>query len=111
MDNRPLSEQFRLNGLEWARLDEAASLMEETKSVRLSQHIQNLIAQDGNAKMPHNQPERMVKATQEWAEEIAAMVYLRGKANRAKIELEALRLQHAENQSFEANRRAEMKLY
>lgn len=110
MSNQPLSEQFRLKALQWVEADKIASIMEEMKSVRLAQHIQNMF-RETKGKLTHAEAERTVKANPKWEQEIRDMVAARTNANRLKVELEALRIQHAENQSFEANRRAEMKLY
>ena len=107
-DNRPLSEQFRLAGLAWAEADGAATLMEETKTARLSQHIQNIIDREGH--MPHAHAERMVKASLEWHSEVEIMVQLRTKANKLRIELDYIRMLAAEQQSYAANKRAEMRL-
>ena len=106
--NMPLSEQFRLVAKKWVEADRAASLMEETKTTRLSQHMQNLIREEGE--MPNATAERLVKASPQWQEDLIQMVNLRTQANRLKVQLEYIRMQFSEHQSFEATKRAEMKL-
>ena len=105
MSNQPLSEQYRLAALEWVELDAAARLLEDTKSVQLAQRMKAL---DGAPSVAS--AERDVKATPEWEADIKAMVEARTKANHSKVKLEWIRMRHAEQQSFEATKRAEMKL-
>lgn len=102
--NRPLSEQFRLAAKDWVDKDAAANLLEETKSAVLSQRMAAL------GDMPVSRAELIVKASPEWAEFVTQMVEARKAANLAKVKLEWLRMKHSEAQSYEATRRAEMKL-
>ena len=104
MTNQPLSEQYRLAALEWVELDAAARLLEETKSTQLAQRVKAL------GDVPVTSGERDVKASPEWEADIKAMVSARTKANKAKVKLEWLRMRHAEHQSLEASKRAEMRL-
>ena len=104
MSNEPLSEQFRIVAKEWVDADAAASLLEEMKSATLSQQMQAL------GEMPVSKAEMNVKASQAWADYIESMTGARKRANLLKMKLEYLRMRFSENQSFEATKRAEMKL-
>jgi hypothetical protein len=106
--NQPLSEQFRLLAKQWVGLDAAASLLEETKSAQLSSRIAVLIG--ANPDLAHNAAERTVKASEEWKADVAKIVDARRKANLAKVAVEYVRMRHSEHQSYEATKRAEMKL-
>lgn len=101
-----LSEQFRLAGIEWAHLDATASLLEESKSAVLSQMINMQLTPD----MAHNRAEMIAKASPQWSEYITKMVKAREEANLAKINVETIKMRHREEQSYEANNRAEMRL-
>lgn len=102
--NRPQSEQFRLIAKEWVELDGSARLLEETKTAVLAQRMKAL------GDMPAAHAEREVKASGEWADFIDKMVRARTAANLKKVQLEYIRMQAAEHQSFEATKRAEMRL-
>jgi hypothetical protein len=103
-DTAPISEQYRLIAKQWVEADAAASLMEETKSAVLSGWMK------GEGDIPVSRAEMNVKASKEWAEFIRAMLDARKKAALLKVQLEYLRMQHAEQQSAEATRRHEMRL-
>ena len=107
-NNLPLSEQFRLIAKRWCESDAAARLLEETKHDRLSQFMQDLIKRDGD--MPNATAERLVRAGEDWRRETVERVKGRTEANRLKLQLEYIRMQFSERQSFEATKRAEMKL-
>jgi hypothetical protein len=51
-----------------------------------------------------------VKASDEWKEHVVSMVQTRERASLLKVQLEYIRMKHYEWQSFNATRRAEMKL-
>lgn len=104
MSNEPLSEQFRIAGLEWAKLDNAAQLLEDGKSAFLAQKKADL------GDIADNKAERIVKSSREWATYIKTMVAARKAATVAKIEMEYMRMRFSEWQSAEANKRAEMRL-
>ena len=104
MSNAPISEQYRLAALEWVPLDAAARLLEETKTTVLSTKMKAL------GDLPAAHAERDVKASPEWREFIETMVQARTKANKAKLQLEWLRMRFNEWQSLEASKRAEMRL-
>lgn len=102
--NRPISEQFRLVAKQWVDADNAARMLEESKTAVLSQRM----AQLGDVPVSH--AEREVKSSQEWQDWIKGMVEARTRANLLKVQLEYIRMQFNEAQSFEATKRAEMKL-
>ena len=104
MTNRPISEQYRLAALEWVQADDAARLYEDTKSCRLSE----LMKAKGDVPVAH--AERDVKASQDWKDIINETTTARTIANRLKVQVEYLRMKHAEQQSLEASKRAEMRL-
>ena len=103
-DNRPISEQFRLVAKQWVDADNAARMLEESKTAVLSQRM----AQLGDVPLSH--AEREVKASPEWQDWIRGMVEARTRANLLKVKLEYVRMTFSEAQSFEATKRAEMKL-
>lgn len=102
--NRPISEQYRLVAKDWVDADSAARMLEETKTAVLAQKMKAL------GDMPAAHSEREVKASIEWAGFIEKMVKARTAANLKKVQLEYIRMQFNEFQSFEATKRAEMKL-
>lgn len=102
--NSTWSEQFRVVAKEWVSLDRAATLLEETKTLVLSQRIKAL------GDMAHNKAEAEVKASDEWLDHVTRMVEARSGANLKKVQMEYLRMKFQEWNSENANRRAEMKL-
>ena len=104
MSNEPISEQYLRKAHEWADLDNAASLMEESKSSVLSQ----MILAEGQ--IPLNRAEANVKASERWVKYIKEMVGARAAANHARVELEYLRMRHREWVGEDANNRLQAKL-
>jgi hypothetical protein len=104
MDDKPLSEQFRIVAKQWVDADSAANLLEETKSAYLAR----LMAGQGD--MPVSRAEMNVKASENWMEHITKMVTARERASLLKVQLEYLRMRFNEWQSDTATRRAEMRL-
>jgi len=102
--NLPLSEQFRLVAKRWVEADSAATLLEESKSAILAK----LMADQGD--MPVSRAEMNVKASEQWQDYIKDMVEAREKASLLKVQLEYIRMKFSEWQSYEATKRAEMKL-
>jgi hypothetical protein len=102
--NLPISEQFRLIAKKYVDADSAASLLEECKSAFLAK----LMAARGD--MPVSKAEMQVKASDEWSDYIGKMVRAREQAALLKAQLEFIRMRFAEEQSANANRRAEMRL-
>src|SRR4249919_2722262 len=97
MINEPLSEQFRLVAKSWCEADEAASLMEETRTAVLSEMINKVISY--NINMPYNKAELSAKSSPEYKEFVTTMVKLRSAANLLKVKLEWLRMRFSEQMS------------
>lgn len=104
MSNLPISEQYRLTAKEWVEADAAASLLEETKTAVLSQHMAAM------GDMPVSKAEMAVKSTAHWHQYLTEMVEARKKANLLKVKLKWVEMRFAEFQSAEATKRAEMRL-
>lgn len=104
MSNQPLSEQRRLIGNEWADLDSAARMLEETKSAVLSKMKMDL------GDIADNKAEKQVRASKEWHDFITAMVTARTLANRKKNDLKYIEMKFFEWQTHNANSRAEMRM-
>ena len=104
ISNQPLSEQYRLKALEWADLDNAARMLDEGKTTFLAQRKAAM------GDVPDSHAEKAVKASPEWSDYIKKMVRAKTLANKAKIELEYIRMRFSEWQSAEANQRIERKL-
>ena len=102
--NNPLSEQYRLAGLDWAQKNAAASILEETKTAVLSQRMNAL------GEMPTSKAERLIKGTEDWHKYLKGMVDAREAANLAKVTMEFKRMKYHEWQSMNASRRAEMRM-
>lgn len=102
--NLPVSEQYRIAAKDWVAKDGAARMLEETKTAVLSQRKAAL------GDIPDSHAEKIVKASEEWADFIKQMVEARSAANLARVKLEYLRMKFSEWQSGDANKRAEMRL-
>lgn len=102
--NAPFSEQFRIKGLEWADLDAAARLLEESKTAYLAQRKAAL------GDMTDAKAEKIVRSSQDWTDYIDKMVSAKKRANRARIELEFVKMRYWEHSGSDANKRAEMRL-
>lgn len=103
-ENLPISEQYRVVAKKWVDADAAAAMLEETKSAFLSR----LMADKGD--MPVSKAEMQVKASDAWKDYVTEMVEARKRASLLKVQLEYIRMKYHEWQSFEATKRAEMKL-
>lgn len=103
-NNLPLSEQYRLVAKRWVEAEAAASLLEDTKSAVLSQKMAAL------GDMPVSRAEMNVKGSAEWVEHVGKIIEARKQANLLKVQLEFIRMQSGEQTSYEATRRAEMKI-
>lgn len=103
-DSPPISEQYARVGHEWARLDSAASLLEELKSAKLSEWMMAL------GDIPVNRAEATVKGGHKWRDYIKDMIAARTAANHAKIDLEYLKMRHREWVGEDANNRIQARL-
>lgn len=102
LDNRPWSERYRVAGEEWADKESAAQLLEDCKSAVMAQRQAEL------GDIPVNKAEQIVKASPGWREYIENTVEARRLANKAKVNLEYMRMCFSEQQSKEANQRKEI---
>lgn len=100
----PISEQYRIIAKKWVDADSAATLREETKSAFYSQLMLD------HTDKPVNRAEIAVKASDEWQDFVASMVEARKEANLLKVQLKYIEMKFYEWQSYNATKRAEMKL-
>ena len=105
---QPLSEQFRIVGLQWHDAHAAASLMEEMKTTTLEKMKTTLIQERGD--MPDNRAERIVKASPDWEKYIRDMCAHRAKATKLKLQLDYIEMRRWEQSSVEATARVERRL-
>jgi hypothetical protein len=104
MSNEPLSEQYRIVAKRWVDAEAAASMLEDTKSAVLSQQMLAL------GEMPVSKAEMLTKANPEWIDHIKKITEARAAANLLKVQMEYIKMKSGEQASYEATRRAEMKL-
>lgn len=103
-NDAPVSERFRLAALKWTELDNAARMLEEGKTTYLAQQKTRL------GDMPEAKSERIVKSSKEWSDYIKAMVRSKTAANKARIEMDYLKMRMQEWIAAEANNRVERKM-
>lgn len=103
-DGFHFSEKFRLAAEEWVDRENAAQILEETKSLVMAQRQ----AQLGD--IPVNRAEQTIKASPAWMEHVEKIVEARRVANLAKVKMEVEKMRFHENQGREANARAELRL-
>lgn len=104
--NLPIADKYAMVAMRWVDEDNAARLLEETKSTVLEERKNALIEK---TPMADNAAERQAKADPGWKKWIENMVTQRTKANKLKIAMKVLDMRHSEQQSLEATRRAELK--
>lgn len=104
MSNQPIAEQFRIAAEDWSDKEAAASILEESKSAILARRMTAL------GDVPVNRAERDVKASPEWQKYIDEMCLARAAANKAKVQLEYLRMLYWQYNGSEATKRAEMRM-
>lgn len=105
-DNRPLSQIYKEAGDEWADLTAAASLLEDTITVKRSQKQLKLI--EDNPGMAINKSELLAKA--DGYNDVFESVQARKAANKARVYLDSIKMRHSEEMNHEANHRAESRL-
>jgi hypothetical protein len=106
--NLPISEQYRLVSKQWVKADAAASLLERCRSAFRSQLVAKLM--DSDPKLSETRATRMANGSTEWADYQKKITDTREEANLLKVKLEWVRMRYGEAQSYEATKRAEMKL-
>lgn len=104
LENRPLSEIWKEAADDWVDKDAAARIREDTKSLRFAKRCQQM------GDIPVNRAEQLVKADQDWYEEVLMDVNARTEANKAKVLMESIKMRHSEHMNEEANHRAEARL-
>lgn len=104
MNNRPWSEIFKEAADDWVDKEAAAQLLEDTKSAIMAQKQATL------GDIPVNKAEQIVKASKDWSNHLSQIVEARKEANRAKVNVEYIRMKFTEWNNEEANHRAEARL-
>ena len=104
MKDIPLSEQYRIAALDWVDKDSAARILEESKTAILAQWISE------HGDIPVSRAENKVKASDKWFQFLDNMVSTRSEANKAKIQVEYIRMRFSEEIGRDANYRIERKL-
>jgi hypothetical protein len=105
-DLNELRETWRLAALEAARLDDAASRMEEGRSIRQTELILALVEKGTSI----TKATLMVKASEEWRRYVKAMYDCRRAANDGKIEAQNADRRYWSQVGSEADQRAEMRM-
>lgn len=104
--NKPLPEFYGEIGDQWADADAAASLLEDLKSAFLSQKMMEHTVHG----VALNKAEMLVKASREWTDYIQKTVATRKNANKLKVKLEQIKMEHMKWQSEQANERVQARL-
>ena len=102
-DKLPISEHYRRVAKLWVDAENAAKLLEETKSVSLEERKTKLI--EGEPGLSEAKAERLAKSSKEWREFIVSMCQARGRANLLKVQLRYIEMQHKEWIAHDANAR------
>ena len=95
---------YREYGLDWADKEAAAQTLENCRSAVFAEWCNE------QGDIPVNRAEQIVKAEPRWRNYNTDMVEARRLANRAKIELEVIRMRAMQQHSEEATARAEARL-
>lgn len=101
---RPISEDYRLAGEEWADADAAFYLLENT---RTSLRAELVLQQQG---VPNNRAEHIANASKEYRDHVKKTAEMKRKANRLKIRMDYLRMEYGRWNSADANQRAERRM-
>lgn len=107
-NQRPQSELYREAAQRWSDADAAARMLEECKSAVFAQRVAELLAEFPH--YSHAKAEMKVKSSDVWLDHLGKLVRARTAANRAKIELEFLRMQYWEKTQDRADQRYEARL-
>jgi hypothetical protein len=102
---REIDEQWRLAAERWVELNARAELLEDLKSARFSELMQDQFEAD--AKIAVNRAEIAVKASDEYRQYIEGMVEARRLANQAKADRDELKMRFDKWQTRNAMRRTE----
>lgn len=104
--NQPPVEVWRLKAEEWVDLDAAANLLEDGKSVVLSQMIIALV-DDG---MPVSKAERAARACQQYRDYLKKKNAAKKRANHARVAMDYAKEILWEAKGKEANARSERRM-
>lgn len=104
---KPISEEFRIAAKEWVQLQSVADLLEECKTATLSQMMQEYM---GQSEMSVSKAEMLTKGSEKYKTYLEGMVAARKDANLAKVKVDWIKMRFSEQQSSEANERAERRL-
>lgn len=102
--NLPPSEEWHKAALAWVDAEDAAQMLEETKSAVLSEMINRVLSAD--TKMSVAKAESQVKGSPEWRRYLEKIVRARTAANRARMERDYMKMRFMEWNNTEANHRA-----
>ena len=102
---RPISEKYRLQGREWARLKRAHKRLKEEGPVLLAKGKMRFV--DAGAAKSGAAAERLHIITEDHAKYLDALVLAEHLEDLAKIELRAIDMEYGEWQSNDANARRE----
>jgi hypothetical protein len=102
--NEPLSIRIGKAHRKWVELDEAARLLEATKSAVFSQRVIAL------GDMPVSRAENMVRASEFWSDHVGKIEKARTAANHARVDWKYLENCLVEWQSSAADERLRAKL-
>lgn len=103
-ENRPWSEVFKEAADDWVDKEDAAHILEETKTLVMSQKQAML------GDIPVNRAEQTVKASKEWYDHVLKICEARRVANKAWVEVEWAKMKSNEWNNAEANHRVEARL-
>lgn len=103
-DNRSPAEAWRDVAMAWADAEDAAQMLDETKSAILAQMVAMEIKAD--PKMSNAKAEMIVKSSDKWRRHVESIVRARTTANRARIERDYMKLVFMQWNNNEANHRA-----
>ena len=103
-DNRSPAEQWREVALAWADAEDAAQMLDETKSAVLAQMVSAEIKDD--PKMSNAKAEMLVKSSDKWRQHVESVVRAKTRANKARIERDYYKMLVMEWTNSEANHRA-----
>lgn len=105
-DRDHLREQWRLSALEWSRLEDAASRLEEGRQMVLAEETLALIALGDRA----TTAEKKARVSDRFKQYVRTMHDARRDANDARIEMQNHDRLYWAHATHEANERAERKL-
>lgn len=106
LDRDALREQWRLAALEWSRIEDAASRLEEGRQIVLAEEVLALV----EAGEPITRAEKIARTSERWKSYVRTMHDARKAANDARIERDNRDRIYWAHAAQEANARAEMKL-